>query len=351
MYYRFQRISIIFLLLCHITPAKAAVSFYNQLIDKAEMSLIGGNYKIALLCYDSAFAVKQNPFAQDLYNAGLCALAVKQHDKAFSLCFQLAAKGTGAALFLKKAAYAPLKREKKWASLITYAIKAKKTIQEQNKTANNFLNGLYAINDTIPRWDRKPDMNSKTDKIRLKISDSLTQQLLFFVQKNGYLSEEITGVHMLNDTTLDPQPRFAQIIRKRWLLINSGADPFFKIVLSKYGVQQELLKPDVYLDMTLVASDTKNAALRSFYLWYGCSVYAKKSIKKEEVERFRETSGACNLSDYLKKFVFRIQYPKTDFSINTIGVRQSTPGIEDINDNMRYAKDFDMIVKDVPNCK
>lgn len=353
MYHLLQRIFII-LLFCagKSLTASAGAGFYEQLINKAELSLTAGNYPVALRYYDSAFATRPIPLAQDLYNASLCALAVKQHDKAFNFCQQLAAKGTGAAFFVKKTAYQPLKKDKRWATLITTATRAKTMIREKNKAANEFLEGLYAICDTIPDWDGRLNIKSRADKTRLQLVDSLSQQLLLFIQKNGYPSEEITGVRTLHDTLLDVQPQFARIIQKRRIRINAAIDAQLKNALVQKGIQQGLLKADVYLNMTLMPLlSERDRALTTYYAWYGCSVYARKSVRKEEVAHFRQTLGACDPDDYLKKLVFTIQHPKTNFSLNTIGIRQDTPGFKDPKDESRYATDFDRVVKDIPDCR
>lgn len=344
--------AVFFLLSCSVAKLRALPNVYNGLVDKAEIAFIRGDCKEALLYYDKAFARNQYPFAQDLYNAVVCALHTSKNTRALRWCFLLAGKGTGADFFSKKAIFTPLKKERKWDELIYYANQAKIAIQQRYKEANDFLNGLYRLSDAIPFWDHTPDMQSQAEGDRLWKNDSLSQQLLKFIQDKGYPSEEMIGVYISRDTILEKHPAFYRLIEKRWPLFNSYVDSLFKVALLEKGVQQGLLKADIYCHMTARGLDwQRGAEQRVYYSWYGCSIYANKYIERGEVAQFRRSIGACSLDDYLKKLTFMIQYPQTDFSINTIGIRQDIPGTTNALENARYAKDFDLIVSDIPGCR
>lgn len=107
------------------------VSAYLSLVNKAELNVIKEDYQQAIRNYDAAF-VLNTPFAQDLYNASICAIKEKAVQKAFIFCKLLANKGVGAN-FLKQQIYKPLNDQEGWKELMVRAEKVKAVWLKQIK--------------------------------------------------------------------------------------------------------------------------------------------------------------------------------------------------------------------------
>lgn len=346
-----KRFMILLLLCAAAQQAFCQINDYHALVNRAELKIIDKDYAAALACYDTAFTRKEFPFAQDLYNASLCALQTGRQSRALAFCYRLADKGIGSAFFLKASVYRPLASGAAWKAFIAYANNSRETFLHNNKKTMAFMDGLFSISDTIPVWNGPPDMNSRADNIRIWVNDSLSQELLHFIQQNGYPSEELAGCHVINDTLLSDLPRFSTLIEKRWLLVNIYVDTLFRDVLLEAGVRKGLLKPEVYLDITRHTINGNDMELRSFYSWYGCGIYADKGISKERVAQYWSSVGACSPDDYLKKFAYNISHPHGDFHIHTFGIRQDNGDEEPAEERMRYSRQHELVVQHIPGCK
>ena len=91
---------------------------YYETVNQAELSITNHDFVRALSLYDSAFAVQEYPLGQDLYNASLCAIELKDYKKAFSLSLLLANKKVNEEFFLKKSCYSKLRSLPEWPSFI-----------------------------------------------------------------------------------------------------------------------------------------------------------------------------------------------------------------------------------------
>ena len=116
------------LLLLTIPFSTVASHAYDSLVNQAELRIIDSDYQQALACYNRAFASAERSFAQDLYNAGLCALQLNDNELAMKLCLALSEKGVGPGFFAKNSIYKNLKRHKDWDWLLTKATQDKQKL-------------------------------------------------------------------------------------------------------------------------------------------------------------------------------------------------------------------------------
>jgi hypothetical protein len=91
---------------------------YNSLINQAEVAICDSNYSIAFEHYTKAFDLLEYPFAQDIYNASICSIMIRDFQSTLQLSQRLVLKGCELEFFYKSS-YKEFRKDKiKWSLFI-----------------------------------------------------------------------------------------------------------------------------------------------------------------------------------------------------------------------------------------
>lgn len=224
-------------------------SEYHNYINKAENSIIINNPAAALKFYELAFKEVDFPLAKDLNNALLLSIKEKQPDEALKFAIALAQKGVGLKFFLENKKLESLKENaKEWNKIIQSATTSKKFINTENKEVLDQIDSLVSSSAKARKELRYLAFNKK--ELRQKTVHEVYHcgaDLEMIFNKYGYLSEEYIGVTMLNDTTINPLPAFALIIKNQLMYTEFGV--YDMTGLNKYlysALLDNKIDPQVY---------------------------------------------------------------------------------------------------------
>lgn len=319
---------------------------YNTKINKAELSITNGKFKEALNYYESSFKLKEQPFAQDLYNAIVCALKLHLNRKALALSFILADKGVGKSFFEKKSIFQLLKNEEGWQSLLSAAEDAQKSY-DRNPIQKRIKDLIEADRIMHTKWFlATQDPNNELRKRMMIVDDSLSLELMDLFKNEGYLSEGQISVGINNDTTINSMPLFGIIILHKAM---TYSDTLFSNVL-KAALKQGEIKPDVvakFLDYGGRKGKRSTYGAEFLYMIYKCNLYVNNKLSIPDINSARAELGLCSLDDYLKKVRFVINHPATDFSLNAYSGKIGS--FSNLSAEKGFLSNYNLIVN-IPDC-
>lgn len=295
---------------------------YYASINKAEMHLVAGDYERAMQCYDSAFAWQQLPLGQDLYNASLCAVMLKDYARAQLLCLRLSDKGVGLPFFARKACYAPLRKRPDWPAFAGQLEQRQKNFLQRNRDNISYLQGLRQKSDEAGNRFTADLQNGKNREEFSWVSDSLAQVFLAYLKSHDYPSEEQFGLAIKRDTLIDNRPVFDFIMSRRPPQVNVRFDSVFRNIFFVEGVHKGKLKPELCLELLRGSFSFDDECARSYYSWYGNDLYVTTWVSRAKTDSLRADRSLIPLEDYLKKIRFIFAHPGSPFSLNVFLVQQ-----------------------------
>lgn len=165
---------------------------YNQLINKAELSIIDSNYTKALDFYHTAFSIVEYPFATDLYNALLCATFTENYDLSFEYMYKLVHKGILYKNFENNKYLKPLQTDQRWVDFKNYYD------ENHEKIIDGFNLELKAELDSMVAKDRAANKSRYKDpNLRPKFDSTIyanTIRLIEIIKNNGFPNENLMGI-------------------------------------------------------------------------------------------------------------------------------------------------------------
>lgn len=293
---------------------------YHILINTAENKITELKYKEALEVYHEAFK-NDYTFAQDLYNASLCAMQIKDFDATMKFCEGLVKRGCTLKffstykfiLFRESAQWKIFYR--KYPSLVElYNATCRKDLVAEIEKLNEIDQGNYKLlPNNVHNEDFQDSLKNLSDYVKLRLMNVFNQ--------NGYLDESKIGARIVSDTTLGILPIFAILIRHRYQIGKYDYSPYLISEFNKGKIKPEVLAS--WLDLEL-----KGAIGSVPALIYDCQLYFEKfHAKKETVNLNREKYLLPKLEDAKKKIIFKKCY-NNDFLFFT-----PTGRISDIDEN------------------
>lgn len=295
---------------------------YHVLINTAENKITAFEYQEALKVYQEAFK-NDYTFAQDLYNASLCAIQVKDFDATLKFCEGLVKRGCTLKFFSTykfKSFRESAKWEifsKKYPSFVeSYNATHRKDLVAEIEKLNELDQGNYKLlPNNVHNQDFQDSLKNLSDYVKLKLINLFNQ--------NGYLDESIIGARIESDTTLGILPIFAFLIRHRYQVNKYDYSPYLISEFNKGKIKPEVLAS--WLDLEL-----KGAIGSVPALIYNCQLYFEKfNDRRETVNLNREKYLLPNLDDAKKKIIFKKCY-NNNFLFFT-----STGRISDIDENTK----------------
>lgn len=300
----------LFLLLFCIKISKAQDDLmnvpYHDLINKAEEEITDRNYQKALNLYSEAF--KENVFfAQDLYNAALCGIMIKDFNSTLKCCEGLAKRGCTLKFFSTNR-FLVFRESAQWTAFLEkypylqkeYEAIINKNLISEIEKLNDIDQGNYRLlPDNVHNQAFQDSLKNLSDYVKLK--------LIRIFNKYGYLDETITGATIEQDTTLGILPIFAILIRHRYQVDKYDYTPYLKNEFNKGKIKPEVLAS--WIDL-----ETKGTIGSVPALIYNCQLYFKKfpgfretvvnnrmkySLPTLEVARKKTIFKKCNQNNFL----------------------------------------------------
>ncbi|MGE9310494.1 hypothetical protein ACLOAU_02555 [Niabella sp. CJ426] len=324
---------------------------YSELVNQAELKIIDSKYGEALEIYNLAFDVKENPFAADLYNASICAAYVGKLDASMALCKKLAVKGVGSNFFKNVSAYSKLHKHREWNSNMIYAKNMRDSILRKNKNILMKIDSLVIRDQLVNHVWRESGMATKERDMMYLTGDTISHCLKSMFESRGFLSEDIIGPPLNESGLLSTMLPFDVIMVHNYQSRQNG-DTVFTPSLRKALINGEI-SPDYYA--TIQDMGTNNGSRPyygtvKFYFQYKCKLlltpYNKQ--RKETIDSNRASIGLCSTDDLLKKVVYRISNPGTEFKITA---QLSILGSYADKESEELAlKENIVMVDNIPNC-
>lgn len=356
-------IGILFFIGISSLPARANdnKAYFNN-VNQAELAIIKGQYKTAINYYETAFK-EMKPLAQDLYNASVCAVKVRSYKQALAYCRQLAGKGVGKDFFLYKTTFEPLRNHNGWAALLEWATKVKDSLHNRNKTLLAHIDTLYACDQYWHGLWRKSNQHDTALYTLLdNADDSLSFALMDIFKQHGYLSEDMLGVEMENDTVISDWPSFFIIMLHNdegmpWLSTRTAPRRIPKGAFAKIfrqAIDAGQINPEL---VAMVEDrgghgdlqDTIFFGTSSLYSIYKNNVYISKEANTpdnlKKIESNRTQLGTYPLNDYIKKARYKILHPGSPFWFYPlIG---SVSSFADEESRKRFLENHDLYLKNI----
>lgn len=291
--------------------------FYNKHINRAEIAIIDNRYSDALQSFDSALLFDSVGYAQDLYNASVCALNIGNHEKSFLYCYKLASTGVGRDFFNTKTLYSPLKKHILWDRLLVLAKEKQEYFKAKYGDILMVVDSLVQKDQAMNKKWRESKMDNEVGMLMDLTNDTIAKALNNLLIKEGFLSEKLIGAK--------PSPEGEFLIRTPFDIImihnyesRRIGDSLFNDVLYE-ALINGLIKQDYYAfirDFAGGHSSLDYFGSGHLFGQYHCKIFKRKFADLEEIEKQRKRIGLGTVEDYAKKILFNIQNPTTDFQIN-----------------------------------
>lgn len=325
---------------------------YNHYVNQAELFFIDDDYNNASIYYDSAFQYKGNHFAKDIYNASLCAIKTDRLELAKTFCKKLAEKGVGQSFFSRVPTYLKLEKTNEWKSMLQHADIVRKENQKKNKSSLALIDSLVSKDQKVNKAWRNSGRANNEKEIMYLTNDTISMQLLNIFDTAGFLSEFKIGTILNNDGLLSGMLPFDVILIHSYQNHGKG-DTLFNRTLHDALVSGQIT-PDYYaiiLDMGSYSSSRPYYGAIRFYYQYKCKLlldtYDKSRIEK--IDNNRAKIGLCSTNDLLKKILYRITNPKSEFKLTAQITEVGAYADKESEDEMM--KTAEIIVQNIPGCQ
>lgn len=277
------------------------VKKYHNYVNKAELSTLDGNIMLASAYYDTCFSMPVTHFAQDIYNASICALENGDYRKSVKYCLRLVETGCKKEFFLKKA-YNGLRSNKSYWNHFQNEYEKHRGLY--NKNVDTLLLGklkkmVLADQNYFCEMPKRLKNNYFLDSL-FQNDQYLSNQLSVLFERYGYISEELIGANVV-DTTLSIYPVYNVLIRHHYQL-----KQYELTNILKRAVYEGKLKPDIFCNWYSFEKRPVGYGDELFILKYKCNLYeARRSGVRELIEKNRKQMWLSPLDDLKKKIIYR----------------------------------------------
>jgi hypothetical protein len=325
---------------------------YNVLVNKAELAIVYSDLKQAMHYYDSAFNLRDKPFALDAYNATVCAVRLKQWKLAFRYANTLAELGVGKDFFNRNIYLIPLSEQKGWDRLLLKADAAMKA-KAAYKPVLAVIDSLVAKDQRVNHEWRDAGRASKERQIMDLTYDTIALHLHHIFDSLGFLSEDKTGAWLSDaGNEIKFTAPYSVIILHNYQSRMKG-DTLFSSVLRK-AVNEGMIKPEFFAffgDFGGREYGKVYYGSSMFFTAYKCKIYLEHSNRElqDTVDKARETLGMGTTLELLKKMIFNMRYPSSGFMIYAPISRIANFANEGSEQQM--LGNSEVIIEHIPDCK
>jgi len=283
--------------------------FYYPFINRAELSIIDGNYQKALLSYDTAFVNVSKPFARDYVNALVCAIKTGDKKKGFRFCDSLIAKGVSEKFFLEYGSLRPLWESPEWENFIKeYQSKSKKFSINKDTVLKNII---LKLNERDQEFRSKPgSYRAYRDTIN-KIDSENVAIIRNIIRLKGFPNENMVGI-------VDPTTIFVP----GYIVFHHYCQSLSIKKEGKYNFKDDFIKAvkegklDPHRFAFFLSLQNERSLLLGGWGVSKCKVGTRESKllgdkyspeKKKLINETRPLYGLESLEDYYKKVVFTLK--------------------------------------------
>lgn len=325
---------------------------YHRLVNQAELAIVDSNYTRAMTYFDSAFAERKSPFALDIYNASVCAIMAGKTRSLIAYTQLLIRKGAGQDFFKSNRIYSYVNPTQEWRAIMKSAPKATSKGRGQWAHLRRLVDSL-ADKDQLVNRDWRESGNAPGPRNRMDMTyDTISQHLLRIFDSVGFLSEDEIGIPLTETGRVASNPTFDIIIIHNFQARMRG-DTLFLSTLRK-ALEQGKIKPERLAGIEDFGSNDGSRpyyGTAHFFVRYKCSIYLEniRNDQMEEIESNRKKIGLFSTGDYLKKAIYNLNHPGSDFRINA---QVSEIGsFQDQASENYFLQNSKVIVDQVPFCK
>lgn len=274
---------------------------YNNYINKAELSITDGNYADALQQYETAFTDTKTEFVVDLYNACVCAAKLKNTAKVLAYADKLAAKGVGEKFFTKNIfrSYAGDAEFKKIAAKAEQ-VKTEKALA--NKKYTDKLTEFFSLDTTYNaiRIRKYYHLHELPDTLQ-KLNQANMKNMLNFIKKEGFYSEEKLGADIGNDTVIRTMKKFDIMVLH---YLEMGNDKTLieetKNILLDNLDKGKIRSYHVNAMITMTTGIFGDTGEWAFKI-YDCKIYRKTTIDwQDKIDHYRNLYCMNSMNDFEK---------------------------------------------------
>ena len=274
---------------------------YHQKINNAENLIAEGKIQNALDVYSDALG-NNIVFAQDLYNATLCAVKLKDYDKALTYSEGLIKRGCTLKFFSTKR-FETLRKYHKWGGFVKkYAI-LKKAL-DNNSGRNIVIAEIKRLIDIDQsNFCLLPLANNSGNKVFLdslkQNSDYVSKKLVELFTKYGFLDEKIVGANIIGDTTIAILPIYSVLIRHHYQNKKYDLTPYLK-----KEFENGKIKPEVFTNWYDIELGGLIGSMPA--ILFDCHLYFDTFNElRESVELNRKKYFLCSLESIKKKILIK----------------------------------------------
>lgn len=289
------------------------LAYYNH-ITKAENFIINDQTDSALVYYDLAFKEKESPFAVDLNNAAILAIKNNNNALAISYCIELGGKGVGVSFF-EKSVFSDLRYLKEWQKVLNTANERTKAIDLKYGPVVNVIKKLIERDQEFSKERAKRSGEIDIEIKFANLKDSISKEIMKIFDVYGYLSEDIIGVDVYNDTSISHFPLFNVLILHNYQGL-LGGDTTFQAKL-RNAVYNGDIKPELfayYNDWSQIPEIPFGGKMYRIYknnLY--CSIH--KSTWLQTISDNRKSIMLYDLKDYENRIKYLINNNSSYFMI------------------------------------
>lgn len=314
---------------------------YLYKVYAAEEAIIEGDYNLALQQYQMAFELKKEKiFAQDIYNALICALAINEQQMAKQLLEQLTQTGVGEAFIKNNFEHYFSHNTNYFDSVCLVAEKVKEDFNTKNKILLDSLESLVNEDQHYHiLWAehcRSVKINFETieeDTVFQTMNEAdtrISKLLKALFDRGNTLSEFQLGAFTHDDLSFKTYPDFHIIIMHNYQGFKTADTLFTSILIQQ--INSGDLKPISFsilsdANSTPVKKEYGNSAgyiiVKDDTLYYNKHIYGLTDWNKE-LETNRKEIYLYSLQDQLKRCYFNIFSNSLNFSISTASIAGNT---------------------------
>ena len=191
---------LVFVLFANSANAKDnKIEKYNTLIDSAEAQFSKGEHIAANISYGDAFKLFRHPLAVDLSNAMVNATKGENKAAFYKYANLFSQYGVQSSFFSKRKTFQYWNGSKEWNLLLTQTDENYGKFVSKNSSLRHYVDSLLAFAEQKKEGAFEPDVNIKDFRQATRL---VSQDLLSLFETQGYISEDLVGVNIKNDTTI-----------------------------------------------------------------------------------------------------------------------------------------------------
>lgn len=273
---------------------------YYSLVNSAEIAICDSNYSIAFEHYIKAFDLVEYPFAQDIYNASICSIMMRDFQSTLQLSQRLVLKGCELDFF-HKFIYKEFRKDKKRWSLFTknYPFLRKEFLKKYNKNLVISLKKMVEADQNYYCEAPKQLTNNIFSDSLFKNDSYLAKEMINIFKQHGYPTEELIGVNII-DTSIVFFPTFNVLIRH-----NYQKKRFDFTSYLEEAVHSGKLKSELFCNWYSFQKGGSGYGEQGLIEQFNCGFYLSKlSVTKEKININRISMSLPPIDDLIKKIIF-----------------------------------------------